>query len=165
MARFLLDLGYTTGEFGKNHLGDHSASLPTAHGFQEFWGYLYHLDAMQGVSFPDINSSPTEQAIVAPCKNTPVRGLKDPPGAVDQKTTLCMMPPRPVIACTSSDGTEANQSCKDEGPLTLDRSKTVDEEISAKVIDFLERNDPEKTDKPFFVWYNPARMHVTTMLN
>ena len=97
LARFLLDLGYTTGEFGKNHLGDHSAALPTAHGFQEFWGYLYHLDAMQGVSFPDINSSPTVQAIVAPCKNTPVRGLSDPPGAVDAKTTLCMTPPRPVI--------------------------------------------------------------------
>ncbi len=57
IAKFLLDLGYTTGEFGKNHLGDHSAALPTAHGFQEFWGYLYHLDAMQGVSFPDINSN------------------------------------------------------------------------------------------------------------
>ena len=55
LAKFLLDLGYNTGEFGKNHLGDKSASLPTAHGFQEFWGYLYHLDAMQGVSFPDIN--------------------------------------------------------------------------------------------------------------
>ena len=164
MARFLKDLGYTTGEFGKNHLGDHSAALPTAHGFQEFWGYLYHLDAMQGVSFPDINKTPTEQAIVPPCKNTPVRGLSDPPGAVDQKTTLCMMPPRPVLACTSSDGTEKNQTCKDEGPLTLERSKTVDEEISAKVIDFLDRNDPKKTNKPFFVWYNPARMHITTML-
>src|SRR5246127_5199878 len=58
LAKFLLDLGYTTGEFGKNHLGDHPDSLPTAHGFQEFWGYLYHLDAMQQVSFPDINSSP-----------------------------------------------------------------------------------------------------------
>jgi arylsulfatase A-like enzyme len=70
-----------------------------------------------------------------------------------------------VIWCTSSDGTEKNQSCKDEGPLTLERSKTVDEEISAKVIDFLDRNDPEKTNKPFFVWYNPARMHVTTVLS
>ncbi len=165
IAKFLLDLGYTTGEFGKNHLGDHTASLPTAHGFQEFWGYLYHLDAMQGVSFPDINRTPTEQAIVPPCKNSPVRGLSDPPGAVDPKTTLCMMPPRPVIACTSSDGTEKNQSCRDEGPLTLERSKGVDEEISAKVIDFLDRNAPSKTDKPFFVWYNPARMHITTMLN
>ena len=52
LAWFLRDLGYTTGEFGKNHLGDHTEALPTAHGFQEFWGYLYHLDAMQGVSFP-----------------------------------------------------------------------------------------------------------------
>ncbi len=76
-----------------------------------------------------------------------------------------MTPPRPVIHCTSKDGTEKNQSCKDEGPLTLERSKTVDEEISAQVIDYLDRNDPEKTGKPFFVWYNPARMHVTTMLN
>ena len=58
LAKFLLDLGYTTGEFGKNHLGDHTDALPTAHGFQEFWGYLYHLDAMQQVSFPDINKSP-----------------------------------------------------------------------------------------------------------
>src|SRR6201991_2732767 len=124
LAKFLLDQGYTTGEFGKNHLGDHSAALPTAHGFQEFWGYLYHLDAMQGVSFPDINSSPTVQAIVPPCKNTPVRGLSDPPGAVDANTTLCMMPPRPVLACTSSDGTEQNQTCKDEGPMTLKRSET-----------------------------------------
>ena len=61
LAKFLHDLGYTTGEFGKNHLGDHTAALPTAHGFQEFWGYLYHLDAMQGVSFPDINKTPTKQ--------------------------------------------------------------------------------------------------------
>ena len=60
---------------------------------------------------------------------------------------------------------EANQNCQDEGPLTLDRSKTVDEEISAKVVDFLDRNDPKKTNKPFFVWYNPARMHVTTVLS
>jgi len=76
-----------------------------------------------------------------------------------------MTPPRPVIWCTSSDGSEANQTCKDEGPLTLERSKTVDEEISAKVVDFLDRNDPKKTNKPFFVWYNPARMHVTTVLS
>jgi arylsulfatase A-like enzyme len=165
LAVFMRDLGYNTGEFGKNHLGDHTDSLPTAHGFQEFWGYLYHLDAMQGVSFPDINSTPTVQSIVPPCKNTPVRGLSDPPGAVDPNTALCLMPPRPVLSCTSSDGKVANQTCKDEGPLTLERSKTIDEEISAKVIDFLDRNDPKKTNKPFFVWYNPARMHITTMLS
>jgi len=51
------------------------------------------------------------------------------------------------------------------GPLTLKRSETVDEEISSKVIDFLDRNDPKKTGKPFFVWYNPARMHITTVLS
>src|SRR5580704_2304661 len=165
LAVFLRDLGYTTGEFGKNHLGDHVQALPTAHGFQEFWGYLYHLDAMQGVSFPDINRTPTDQAIVPPCKNTPVPGLTEPAGSVDPRTAVCMTPPRPVIWCHSSDGNEANQSCKDEGPLTLERSKTVDEEISSHVVDFLDRNDPKKTGKPFFVWYNPARMHITTVLS
>ena len=165
LAKFLLDLGYNTGEFGKNHLGDHTDALPTAHGFQEYWGYLYHLDAMQQVSFPDINKTPPVQGVAPPCKNTPIPGVAEVPGAVDPKTTICLTPPRPVLACKSSDGTEENQTCKDEGPLTLDRSKTVDEEISAKVIDFLDRNDPKKTNKPFFVWYNPARMHVTTVLS
>ena len=164
LAKFLHDLGYTTGQFGKNHLGDHTAALPTAHGFQEFWGYLYHLDAMEQVSFPDINKTPTQQTVAPPCKNTPIPGLAEVPGAVDPKTTTCLTPPRPFISCKSSDGTQQNQTCQDEGPLTLERSRTVDEEISAKVIDFLDRNDPKKTGKPFFVWYNPARMHVTTML-
>jgi arylsulfatase A-like enzyme len=165
LAKFLRDLGYNTGEFGKNHLGDNPQALPTAHGFQEFWGYLYHLDAMQGVSFPDLNKTPTLQTFAPPCKAVPIKGLPDVPGAVDPATATCLTPPRPVIFCTSSDGTEANQSCKDEGPLTLERSKTVDEEISSHVIDFLGRNDPAKTGKPFFVWYNPARMHITTVLS
>jgi len=80
------DLGYNTGEFGKNHLGDHTDALPTAHGFQEFWGYLYHLDAMEQVSFPDINKSPTQQGFAPPCKNTPIPGLPEVPGAVDPKS-------------------------------------------------------------------------------
>ena len=165
LAKFLLDLGYNTGEFGKNHLGDHAESLPTAHGFQEYWGYLYHLDAMQGVSFVDLNKSPLVQGIAPACRNSPVPGLPEVPGAVDPRTATCLTPPRPVIWCKSSNGTQANQSCSDQGPLTLERSKTVDEEISAKVIDFLDRNDPRKTNKPFFVWYNPARMHITTVLS
>src|SRR5437879_8774849 len=148
LAKFLRDLGYNTGEFGKNHLGDHTDALPTAHGFQEYWGYLYHLDAMQGVSFNDINVSPTKQGIAPPCKNTPIPGLPEVLGAADPKTTTCLTPPRPVLACTSSDGTARNQKCKDEGPLTLDRSRTVDEEISAKVIDFLDRNDPKRPTSP-----------------
>ena len=169
IAWFLRDLGYNTGEFGKNHLGDHTDALPTAHGFHEFWGYLYHLDAMQGVSFLDINKTPTQQTVAPPCRNTPIPGIAEVPGAVDPKmvtkTKTCLTPPRPVLWCKSSDGTAKNQTCQDQGPLTLERSKGVDEEISAKVIDFLDRNDPKKTNKPFFVWYNPARMHVTTVLN
>ena len=123
LAWFLRDLGYNTGEFGKNHLGDHTDALPTAHGFHEFWGYLYHLDAMQGVSFVDINKTPTEQGIAPPCKNTPVPGLPEVPGAVDPKTATCLTPPRPVIWCKSSDGTAKNQTCQDQGPLTLERSQ------------------------------------------
>jgi arylsulfatase len=165
LAKFLLDLGYNTGEFGKNHLGDHTDALPTAHGFQEYWGYLYHLDAMQQVSFPDINKNPTTQTVAPPCKNTPIPGVPEVPGAVDPKTTICLTPPRNILSCKSSDGTGKNQTCHDEGPLTIDRSRTVDEEISAKVIDFLDRNDPRQTNKPFFVWYNPARMHVTTVFS
>jgi arylsulfatase A-like enzyme len=164
IAKVMHDLGYNTGQFGKNHLGDHTEALPTAHGFQEYWGYLYHLDAMQQVSFPDINKTPTAQTVAPPCKNTQIPGVPEVPGAVDPKTTTCLTPPRPILWCNSIDGTAKHQTCKDEGPLTLDRSRTVDEEISAKVIDFLDRNDPKKTNKPFFVWYNPARMHITTVL-
>jgi arylsulfatase A-like enzyme len=87
------------------------------------------------------------------------------PKPLEGNQTTCLTPPRPVLWCKSADGTAANQNCHDEGPLTLERSKTVDEEISAKVIDFLDRNDPKKTGKPFFVWYNPARMHITTVLS
>jgi arylsulfatase A-like enzyme len=165
LAWFLRDLGYSTGQFGKNHLGDHPESLPTAHGFQEFWGYLYHLDAMQQVSFPDINSSPTRQGIAPPCAQEPIPGIPPVEGAIDPKTGVCLTPPRPVLWMKSSDGTAKNQTGTDEGPLTLDRSRTIDEEISAHVIDWLDRNDPKKTNKPFFCWYNPARMHITTMLS
>src|ERR1700675_3383108 len=115
LAKFLLDLGYNTGEFGKNHLGDHTDALPTAHGFQEYWGYLYHLDAMQGVSFPDINKTPTLQTVAPPCKNTPIPGLPEVPGAVDPKTTICLTPPRNVLWCKSSDGSSMNQMCQDQG--------------------------------------------------
>ena len=128
-------------------------------------GLPVHLDAMQGVSFPDINKSPTEQTVCAPCKNEPIPGVPEVPGAIDPKDGNCMTPPRPVLWMKSSDGTAKNQTGKDEGPLTVERSKTVDEEISSHVIDFLDRNDPKKTNKPFFVWYNPARMHITTVLS
>ncbi len=121
---------------------------------------------MQGVSFPDINKTPTEQTRRAAVQeHADPRPRRGPRRRRSRRRRLCLTPPRPVLACKSSDGTDKNQTCKDEGPLTLERSKTVDEEISAKVIDFLDRNDPKKTNKPFFVWYNPARMHITTVLS
>jgi hypothetical protein len=80
LAKFLIDLGYNASQFGKNHLGDHAEALPTAHGFQEYWGYLYHLDAMQAVSFPDIFKDPKTQAILPPCRNTPIPGLQEVAG-------------------------------------------------------------------------------------
>ncbi len=67
-----------------------------------------------------------------------------------------MIPPRPILSCSSIDGTQANQKVLSEGPLTLERSKTVDEEISSHVIDWLGRHDPKETGKPFFCWYNPG---------
>src|SRR5271165_4441906 len=135
IAKFLLDLGY------------HPDSLPTAHGFQEYWGYLYHLDAMQQVSFPDINKTPLVQGIAPPMKVVSIPGIPDVPGAISPKDGVCLAVPRPVLWGKSSDGTAKNQMYTDEGPLTLERSKTVDEEISAKVVDFLDRNDPKKTNK------------------
>jgi len=117
LAKFLRDLGYNTGEFGKNHLGDHTAALPTPPtASRSFGGYLYHLDAMQGVSFNDINVSPTLQGIAPPCRNTPIPGLPEVPGAVDPRTTTCLTPPRPVIWCTSSDGTEKTRLARTRDP-------------------------------------------------
>jgi arylsulfatase len=164
LAKFLLDLGYNTGQFGKNHLGDHPDALPTAHGFQEYWGYLYHLDAMQQVSFPDINSSPEVQAIAPRRKVEPLPGIPEAPGAIDPKDGTCLASPRPIIWGKSSDGTAKNATYKDEGPITLERSKTLEEEVAAKTVDWLDRNAPAKTGKPFFCWYNTVRMHVTTVL-
>jgi Sulfatase len=117
LAKFLIDLGYNTGQFGKNHLGDHAEALPTAHGFQEYWGYLYHLDAMQAVSFPDIFKDPKTQSILPPCRNTPIPGLQEVAGAVDPSTTRCLTPPRPILSCKSFNGTQANQICSDAGLL------------------------------------------------
>jgi hypothetical protein len=88
LAKFLIDRGYNTGKFGKNHLGDHIAALPTAHGFQEYWGYLYHLDAMREVSFLDINASPTVQGIAPPFRNTPIPGIPEVPVGGPQNDDL-----------------------------------------------------------------------------
>src|SRR3974377_499872 len=86
LAVFLHDIGAHTRAYRQDHPAHPSGLLPTAHGFQEYWGYLYHLDAMQGVSFPDINKTPTQQTVAAVCKNTQIPGLPQVPGAVSPKT-------------------------------------------------------------------------------
>ena len=167
LAKVLHDLGYTTFQVGKNHLGDNVEALPTAHGFQEYYGYLYHLDAMQQVSFMDVynqKTNPPTMSVAPPCKETSIPGIADNPNAVDPKTTTCLTPPRPLLWCKSSDGTQANQTCHDEGVVTDKRSAGLEEEVSAHLIDMLDRNDPKKTGKPFFAYYNTVRMHVDTFL-
>ena len=111
LAQFLLQSGLHHRRVRQEPPGRSSDSLPTAHGFQEFWGYLYHLDAMQQVSFPDINSNPTDQAVCAAVQeHEPIPGIPRSPGAVDPKTATCMTPPRPVLWMKSSDGTAKNQT-------------------------------------------------------
>lgn len=142
-ATVLKSMGYATGQFGKNHLGDRNEFLPTVHGFDEFFGYLYHLDAMEDPSHPNY---PQE--------------LKDKVG------------PRNMIhswASEQDDPTEeprwgkiGKQKIQDAGPLYPDRMKTVDDEILDFTFKFIDKTTGE--GKPFFVWLNPTRMHVVTHL-
>jgi arylsulfatase len=144
IATALKSLGYATGQFGKNHLGDLNEFLPTLHGFDEFYGYLYHLDAMEDPAHPNY---PQE--------------LKDKVG------------PRNMLHCWATDvddpteqprwGRIGKQKIQDEGPLYPPRMETVDDEILAHSVAFM---DKAKADaKPFFLWLNPTRMHVVTHLS
>lgn len=121
--------GYMTGQFGKNHLGDRDDMLPTAHGFDEFFGNLYHLNAEQEPEHPDYPKDPAFKKRFGP---------------------------RGVIK-SSADG-----KIEDTGPLTKKRMETVDEEITAAALNFMER--AKKADKPFFLWWNATRMHIWTHL-
>jgi arylsulfatase A-like enzyme len=144
IATALKSMGYATGQFGKNHLGDLNRYLPTVHGFDEFFGYLYHLDAMEDPSHP----------------NYP-QDLKDKIG------------PRNMVHCWATDkddttvdprwGKVGKQRIEDCGTLYPDRMETVDDEILDAALKFI---DKAKADgKPFFVWLNPTRMHVVTHLS
>ena len=145
IATLLKPLGYMTGQFGKNHLGDRNEHLPTVHGFDEFFGNLYHLNAEEEPENPDY---PQDEAFNA------------------------MFGPRGVLSCVATEAdTEApdprfgawgNQKCTDTGPLTRKRMETIDEEVLAKSIDFMDR--AVKEDKPFFLWFNTTRMHIFTHL-
>ena len=129
IATLLKAQGYVTGQFGKNHLGDLDEMLPTAHGFDEFYGNLYHLNAEQEPEHPDYFKDPE---------------LKKQFG------------PRGVIH-SYADG-----KIEDTGPLTKKRMETIDEDVTASAIKFMEK--AVKADKPFFVWWNSTRMHIWTHL-
>jgi len=133
IAELLKPLGYATGQFGKNHLGDRDEYLPTVHGFDEFFGNLYHLNAEEEPELPDYP--------------------KDP--AFKKK-----FGPRGVLHCTS-DG-KGGQKIVDTGPLTMKRMETIDEEITTRAIDWMEKQ--AKAEQPFFLWYNSTAMHFRTHL-
>ena len=144
IATTLKSMGYATGQFGKNHLGDLNEFLPTVHGFDEFYGYLYHLDAMEDPSHP--NYPQALLATVGP-RNMVHSWATD----VDDPTVQ----PR--------WGKIGKQKIEDDGTLYPDRMKTVDDEILAHAVKFLDKARTDK--KPFFLWLNPTRMHVVTHLS
>ena len=143
-ATVLKSMGYATGQFGKNHLGDLNKFLPTSHGFDEFYGYLYHLDAMED-----------------PCHPNYPPALKETVG------------PRHMVHSWATDvddptvqprwGKIGKQKIEDAGELCPKRMETVDDEILANALKFLDKARQDR--KPFFLWLNPTRMHVVTHLS
>jgi arylsulfatase A-like enzyme len=139
----LKNLGYGTGQFGKNHLGDRNESLPTVNGFDEFFGNLYHLNAEEEPELPDYPKDPAY---------------------------LAKYGPRGVLKCKATDrddptvdprfGKIGKQTIEDTGALTKKRMETVDDETSAAAVDFMKRQ--QGAGKPFFVWFNATRMHLRT---
>jgi arylsulfatase len=145
LAEVLKPLGYNTGQFGKNHLGDRNEHLPTVHGFDEFYGNLYHLNTEEE---PFLETWPDD-----PGFNYRYR----PRGVLDCKAT--------TVEDTTSDarfGKIGKQTIHDTGPLDPKRMETVDEEFLARTMTFMERS--KKEGKPFFAWFNPSRMHIYTHL-
>lgn len=143
IAEALKPLGYATGQFGKNHLGDRNEFLPTVHGFDEFFGNLYHLNAEEEPENPDYPKNPAFRAKFGP---------------------------RGVLKCSATDaddstedprwGRVGKQRIQDTGPLTKKRMETIDDETTVAAIDFMQRQT--KASKPFFVWFNSTRMHLYT---
>ncbi len=143
IAELLKPLGYATGQFGKNHLGDRNEFLPTVHGFDEFYGNLYHLNAEEEPELPDYPKDPAFRAKYGP------RGVMDCKASDTDDPTV---DPR--------FGKVGKQVCKDTGPLTKARMVTVDDEIANRAVDFIQRQS--KANKPFFVWVNFTHMHFRT---
>jgi arylsulfatase A-like enzyme len=145
VAEALKPLGYATGQFGKNHLGDRNEFLPTVHGFDEFFGNLYHLNAEEEPQNPDYPKDPRFRAKFGP------RGvLKAKATNVDDPTV------------DPQYGRVGKQIIENTGPLDTKRMETVDEEFLAAAFDFIDRNS--KANTPWFCYFNPTRMHVWTHL-
>jgi arylsulfatase A-like enzyme len=143
IAELLKPLGYATGQFGKNHLGDRNEFLPTVHGFDEFYGNLYHLNAEEEPELPDYPKNAAFRAKFGP------RGVLDcKASATDDQT----VDPR--------FGKVGKQVCTDTGPLTSKRMITIDEDIANRAVDFIQRQN--KAGKPAFVWVTPTHMHFHT---
>ena len=166
MAKFLLDLGYNTGEFGKNHLGDHTACAANGARFPGILGLPLPPRRHAAGEFPrhqlDAHRAGRRAAVQ---EHAGPRSPGGPRRCGSENDALPDAATPGHLRASRRTARRRIRRCSDEGPLTLERSKTVDEEISAKVVDFLDRNDPRTTNKPFFVWYNPARMHVMTVLS
>jgi arylsulfatase len=145
MAELLKPQGYATGQFGKNHLGDRNEFLPTVHGFDEFFGNLYHLNAEEEPEHPDYPKNPAFRAQFGP------RGV-----------LKCVATTTDTPGGDPRFGPWGKQKCEDTGPLTIKRMETVDEEFLQASIDFIERAN--RDGKPFLVWFNPTRMHIWTHL-
>src|SRR5229473_3084504 len=145
IAELLKPQGYATGQFGKNHLGDRNEFLPTVHGFDEFFGNLYHLNAEDEPENPDYPKNPSFKAQFGP------RGVMK-----------CVAVPADTPGDDPRFGTWGKQKCEDTGPLTKKRMETIDEEFLKASTDFIDRANRDK--KPFFVWFNPSRMHIWTRL-
>jgi arylsulfatase A-like enzyme len=137
MATVMKSLGYSTGQFGKNHQGDRDEHLPTMHGFDEFLGNLYHLNAEEE---PENEDYPGDMVLA------------------DGKTFKQVFGPRGVLHC-KADG-KGGQTIEDTGPLTKKRMETIDEESLAAAKEFITRQN--KAGKPFFCWWNGTRMHFRT---
>ncbi len=143
IAEALKPLGYATGQFGKNHLGDRNEFLPTVHGFDEFYGNLYHLNAEEEPENPDYPKDPAFKARFGP------RGvIKSTATDTDDQT----VDPR--------FGKVGGQKIEDTGPLTKKRMETIDDETANAAVDFIQRQT--RAGKPFFVWFNSTRMHLYT---
>jgi len=137
IAGLLKAQGYATGQFGKNHLGDQDKHLPTNHGFDEFFGNLYHLNAEEE---PENEDYPGDMKLA------------------NGKTFREQFGPRGVIHSWAQE--DGSQKIEDTGPLTKKRMETVDDETSDRAIEFIK--EQEKAGKPWFVWWSGTRMHFRT---